>query len=427
MRPWSLALFAVLGGCNALLGIDSFAPDAARDDAALADAAPDVRDAPFTSIQIFVGADQTCVVVDERLRCWGRNNDGQLGFGHTNTIGDDELPSTVTDVPVGAPVRSVALGRRHTCALLASGAVRCWGHGGDGALGAGNLTNRPSAAGAVDVMLGAKIEQLVAGDVHTCALTDTGAVICWGSGQSGRLGYGDEDSVGGDEPPVNAGTVELPGIAVELAAGEAHTCARMSTGAVACWGRGANGAVGHASMADALVPASISIGVEVVQLAAGGQHTCARAADGSVRCWGRAGQGELGYGNLQNIGDTETPASAGSVSVGFTASHIATGDEHTCAVAPTGEVNCWGRNSSGGLGRGTITPVGDVGLPSAAGPSSVPRATAIGAGRLHTCLVDDVRQVWCWGDNNTGQLGYAIGQNIGDNELPTTAGPVSFW
>jgi alpha-tubulin suppressor-like RCC1 family protein len=143
---------------------------------------------------------------------------GQLGYGNPDAVGDtpDNLPSDVGDVPVGGAVVQIAAGTEHTCALLDTGNVRCWGRGALGRLGYGNPDtvgdtpdNLPADAG--DVPVGGTVLQIAAGGAHICAVHDTGTVRCWGNGSSGRLGYGNTDNIG-DTPenlPEAAGNVPL--------------------------------------------------------------------------------------------------------------------------------------------------------------------------------------------------------------------------
>ena len=146
------------------------------------------------------------------VRCWGYGSMGQLGYGNTLNVGDDEAPATAGDVNVGTPVVQLAAGEYHTCALLQNGNVRCWGNGNFGALGYGNTLDIgddevPATAG--DVNLGAPVVQLAAGEYHTCALLQNGNVRCWGSGLYGALGYGNFDNIGDDEAPAIAGDVNI--------------------------------------------------------------------------------------------------------------------------------------------------------------------------------------------------------------------------
>ena len=210
--------------------------------------------------------------------CWGIAADGRLGYANGFDIGDNEAPASAGDVDVGGTVTQIALGEQHTCALLDTGAVRCWGDGANGRLGYGNTNDigdneTPASAGDIDV--GGTVTQIDAGAFHTCALLDTGSVRCWGAGGFGRLGYGNSTTIGDDETPATAGDVVVGGV--------------------------------------------------VTQIVTGGSHTCALLSGGDVRCWGRATDGALGYANGASIGDDETPASAGDVEVGSVVSLVTLG------------------------------------------------------------------------------------------------------
>jgi alpha-tubulin suppressor-like RCC1 family protein len=237
-------------------------------------------------------------------------------------VGDDELPSTVPLVEVGESVEQLVAGAAHTCARLSTGNVRCWGAGADGRLGYGNTENigdnePPAAAGDVDV--GGVVDTLYAGWHHTCARLRDGRLRCWGWGANGRLGNASTHSVGDDDTPAMAGNVELGGQLVSFAAGGAHSCASLTIGEVRCWGAGASGQLGHADTADMgpdeppAVMGAVDVGAAVAELTAGEAHTCARHHDGSVRCWGSGEHGRLGYGDTETVGDDETPQSAGTV------------------------------------------------------------------------------------------------------------------
>ena len=329
-----------------------------------------------TVVQIAAGESYTCAVLATgAVRCWGSGGFSNLGYATTTDIGDDETPATAGDVDVGDPgdvVTQIALGTFHTCALLNAGTVRCWGAGGLGRLGSGNNGSILNAALAVDVDVGGTVTQITTGKSHTCALLDTGAVRCWGYGIGGRLGYGNTDDIGDSEAPATAGDVNVGGMVTQITAGQDHTCALLDTGAVRCWGLGANGRLGYGTttnIGDDETPASagdVDVGGMVVQIAAGTAHTCALLATGAVRCWGAGGNGRLGYGNSVTIGDNETPASAGNVDVGGTVAQIVAGS-HTCALMDTGAVRCWGSGTNGKLGYGSTASIGDNETPASAG------------------------------------------------------------
>jgi alpha-tubulin suppressor-like RCC1 family protein len=256
------------------------------------------------------------------VRCWGKNDHFQLGYASSAAIGDDESPASASVVDVGGLVMQVAAGWDHTCVLLDSGKVRCWGENRNGVLGYANRdtigdNEAPASAGDVDV--GGTVTQLVAGMLHTCALLDNATVRCWGRGDDGRLGYGNTQTIGDDETPASAGDVDVGGPVKMLAAGDYATCALLTSGTVRCWGSGSNGELGHANtqdIGDDETPASagdIDLGGIATRIDVGFLHACAVLDTGAVRCWGRAATGALGYGNVSDIGDDETPASAGDV------------------------------------------------------------------------------------------------------------------
>ena len=330
--------------------------------------------------QITAGDDHTCALLNSgAVRCWGWAGVGQLGYGNGDRIGDDETPASVGDVDVGGTVAKVNAGEAHTCAVLDTGAVRCWGSGGFSNLGYGNTDNigdneTPASAG--DVNVGGTVTQITAGKSHTCALLDTGAVRCWGYGLGGRVGYGNVNDIGDNEAPATAGDVNVGGMVTQITAGQDHTCALLDTGAVRCWGLGASGRLGYGNtndIGDNETPASagdVDVGGTVIQIDAGVFHTCALLDTGAVRCWGAGGTGRLGYGNSVTIGDDETPATAGDVDVGGTVAQIVTGS-HTCALLDTGAVRCWGSGTDGKLGYGNTTIIGDNETPASAGDVNI--------------------------------------------------------
>jgi alpha-tubulin suppressor-like RCC1 family protein len=316
----------------------------------------------------------TCARLDNgAVRCWGLGDFGQLGYGNTNSIGDDEMPLSAGDVDIGGVVVELAAGTTHTCARLETGSVRCWGQGTHGALGYGNTNTigddeTPAVVG--DVEVGGIVVDIAAGDNRTCAVLESGNVRCWGWG---HLGYANMNTIGDDETPAVVGDVDVGGVVVEIALGSDHTCVRMETGAVRCWGWGNSGALGYAntdSIGDDETPASagdVNVGGRVAALSAGGDITCVRLETNKIRCWGSGTFGGLGYGNTNTIGDDESPASAGDVDVGGAVVEISVGGLHTCARLDGGGIRCWGWSLSGALGYGNTEVIGDDEAPASAG------------------------------------------------------------
>lgn len=387
------------------------------------------------------GESHTCALFDDGgVRCWGWGAHGQLGYGNLDDIGDDETPASVGDVDVGGAAIQLAAGSLHTCALLEGGAVRCWGcsYGAfAGSLECAGDDEAPAATG--DAEIGGAVVQLVAGNNHSCALLDGGAVRCWGVGRSGALGYGDVEDVGDDETPASMGDVEVGGPVVHLAAGHSHTCAILEGGAVRCWGYNYAGQLGYGNtdpVGDDETPASagdVELGGVAVQLVAGREFSCALLEGGAVRCWGYNTSGQLGHGTTASIGDDETPASAGDIDLGGVATQLAAGDFHVCALLDDGSVRCWGDTRNGQIGHGVENDVasgvnnnvGDDETPASVGPVDIGGAvTHLAAGQRHTCAVMETGSLRCWGLGEDGQLGYGTTDDIGDDETPESAGDV---
>jgi cysteine-rich repeat protein len=378
-------------------------------------------------IQIATGGSHTCALLRSgSVRCWGENDSGQLGYGNTENIGDDEFPLDAGDVNVGGRVTQLTLGSDHTCALLDTGKVRCWGQGDGGQLGYGNTTtigDNETPASAGDVNVGGTVIQIDAGEFHTCALLNTGKVRCWGA----LLSYGNSETIGDNETPNAAGDISLNGNATQISAGGSHACAILSPGFVRCWGSNLLGELGQGNtntIGDNETPAGLSAVVsDSISIKIGSFHTCSLGNDANINCWGDGTLGQLGLGNTTIVGDNEGIGDI--INVFATVESIDLGDFHSCAVSNTGELRCWGDNVSGQLGYGNTNNIGDNELPSAAGPVDVGGiVTQISAASSHTCALLNTGTVRCWGFGLFGRLGYGNQITIGDNETPASAGDV---
>jgi alpha-tubulin suppressor-like RCC1 family protein len=442
----AFAVLVAATGCRSILGFEDVvatATDSGGDDDAAIDGSDDaIIDGPKGSgaLRVAAGGNHTCVVDgDGNVKCWGRGTNGALGYGDSQDVGDNEAPSTVGFVTVGMTVTEISAGNNHTCAL-GGGKVRCWGNNNDFQLGypafAGTSigdNETPSSAGDVDV--GGTVVEIAAGSSHTCARVNNGGVKCWGLGQSGRLGYGNTNAIGDNEFPENAGDLILPApaLAMQIAAGDSHTCALLSNGDVVCWGIGADGRLGYGNIdtiGDNEEPASagvVQLGASAIQVVAGGLHSCALLVTKQVICWGEGAAGQLGYGNTDRVGDNETPVTAGTVSVGGDVEALSAGGAFTCALLVGGTVKCWGNAGAGQLGTGNTQAIGDNELPSSIGPIDLGGvATRIESGAQHTCAVLDTGAVRCWGVGGRGRLGHGNQDTIGDTETPASAGDVPF-
>jgi alpha-tubulin suppressor-like RCC1 family protein len=308
------------------------------------------------------------------VRCWGTDGDGRLGNGSgSDTVGDSETetPDMLNDVPLAGPAKQISLGYGHTCVLLESGDVHCWGNNQYGALGYGTLEfSIDDAADAGAISLGAPATQVAVGSFFTCALLESKQVRCWGVDDTGRLGYGQPGNVGDNEVPDDVDPVDVGGDVVQIATGNGHTCARLVDGEVVCWGH--RNAHGHPEIDTDIgtdeTPASVGpvdLGSAAKQIIAGSNMSCAVLESGSVRCWGdlnAAENGALGYGHEFPVGDDETPRDAGTLMLGGDVDFISSGGasrSHSCVKLVNGEVHCWGANGGAQLGLGHTEDIGD--------------------------------------------------------------------
>ena len=321
------------------------------------------------------GVEHTCALLDTgKVRCWGANAKGQLGYGHTRDIGDDEAPASAGDVPLDEPVTHVVAGTEYTCALMASGRVRCWG-----------------------------------------------------ASPEGETGHGlDGRTIGDDEVPTVFPALELGGRVMQLSNANGPPCALLEGGSVRCWGP----VLG--STADSYTPAAkhplVALGVAAVRLgsSAGAGHTCAITAAGRLRCWGDGVYGRVGYAfEIDDVGvtrgDLPTPAGLGDVPLAGDGrvTSVAPSGDHTCALLDTGKVRCWGEGRFGVLGPGSPKHV----LARDAVEIDVGgRVVEIAAGQAHNCAVLDTGVVRCWGWNREGELGYGTPENVGEKRSRPRSG-----
>lgn len=270
--------------------------------------------------------------------CWGDNTWGEIGNG---TSADQPAAVTVTGL---SNVASVSTGGTHTCAVTNNGLARCWGANYDGQLGDGTSTQRNTPVPVKN--LGGAATQMSAADDHTCALLKTGSVRCWGLNNRGQLGDG---TTSDSKLPVTV--TGLSGV-VQIATGDASSCALTSAGAVDCWGDNAFGELGNGTTADSHVPTAVTgLSSGVLAIAAGDAHGCAVLISGQVQCWGDDGSGQLGNGTLTS--STVPVPVLGFSSDG--ASISADMGSTSCALDSNEVAFCWGNNADGQVGDGTLT------------------------------------------------------------------------
>ncbi len=337
-------------------------------------------------IGLAASRNHTCALTSGgAVKCWGNNEYGQLGDGSRV---NRNVPVEVQGL---ADVKAITAGWGHICVLTGGGGVKCWGNNADGELGNGGAWDVPVPTDVVGLSSG--VVAIDAGDYHTCAVTNTNRLRCWGKNAYGQLGDWTKtnSNVPVESPFFGAGVADV-------SAGWGHTCVRTTEGWAKCWGNNAYGQMGFGKMTDIHLPAEdvVNLKGRVLEVTAGGSQTCALTAGGGVQCWGDNRYGQLGDGTTHKRYE---PVQVTGLTSGV--NNIESGWNSTCAVISGGELRCWGWNFYGQLGDGTTV--------NHSSPVRVRFLTdgvkRIGVGWGHTCVVTESGTVKCWGLNGSGQLG----------------------
>jgi uncharacterized protein YjbI with pentapeptide repeats len=279
----------------------------------------------------------------------------------------------------------------HNCIILDDGSVSCWGNNSNGQLGDGTTTNRDSPTTVTSLGDGRTAIDIAAGNYHTCVILDNGSVSCWGDNSAGQLGDGTYQNQ--TTPTLVA---DLGGNAIEIAAGRLHTCVILDDGSVSCWGSNFAGQLGDGTGAERNVPTqtdSLGENVTAVNIATGVYHTCVVLNDGTVSCWGDNEYNALGWSNWSNAREELSPRLTESLGPGRTAVMLNAGLDFTCAILDDGSVSCWGRSRGNLLGDGNNSQQDFPTLTTVIQQ----RAIYITAGEIGICVILEDNTFTCWG------------------------------
>jgi alpha-tubulin suppressor-like RCC1 family protein len=352
---------------------------------------------------VSAGLNYSCMVDSSNVLCWGDNSSGQLGDDtpaanhYTPVYVVEQAGSTI---PLSGVV-SVAAGWYHSCALMSTGTMKCWGYNYNGQLGDGTTVSRRAPVDVKDPIdpsgLLANVTAISTGWNYTCALISGGAIKCWGANGYGKLGNGNNTTDSHTPIDVN----NLAGSAIAVAAGQVHTCAVLASGSVQCWGYNGFGQLGDGTYTNNPIPVTVSGLTGASAIATGFHHNCAVTTGGSLVCWGRNEFGQLGNNSIATsplpvsvVDQFSMPLSnIETVSAGFS---------HSCARSLDGAAYCWGVNLLGQLGDGSYYTYRSVAEPVNELNFGY---VALASGQHHSCAKNNSGGVKCWGYNVHGQLG----------------------
>ena len=383
---------------------------------------------------IAAGNGTSCVLLpnNRQIECWG------VIPGTPSSVSSSASPTGVSGLTTATAI-SISDASGHICVVIAGGTVQCWGNNTDGQLGNGTTTTSPALYSPPVPVTGISTAIAIsAGGSHSCALLQSGAVQCWGLNTNGQLGNGTGpqgpqgiavDASGNvwvanygnssvTEIPKGAAScspasncpsftftsttssstpVAVSGIttATAISARGNSTCAILGAGTVQCWGANLNGQLGNATTKDSSTPVAVAGITTATAVSVGSEHACAILSGGTLQCWGLNNFGQLGNGT------TTSSSSPVDVSGITTAIAVSAGANHTCALLINTTVQCWGLNNTGQLGNGTNT---NSSIPSPVYFQLI-GVIAISVGVDQSCALLSGGPVECWGLNTYGQVG----------------------
>jgi alpha-tubulin suppressor-like RCC1 family protein len=387
----------------------------------------------LAAIQVVAGNRHSCALLSNgKVKCWGRGVVGQLGYGDPADRGGNPGDMPTPDVNVGFDAVKIYTGAYSTCAQAESGTVRCWGNSSFAALGTGTtelVGDEPGDMPPNDLQVGGTIVDMHSHLFASCAVLDTGALRCWGYNQYVHLGQPNTTNTVGDEPgEMPPASVDLGANATRVVLGDYLACAVDANSRVRCWGglTPTNPRMGLAPWPDEPIgddlgempPSATSVTRDVRALSTSGAHTCTITTSGQLFCWGENDDGEQGVGdrstypadisiptaprstNLPNQALTPYFTKYGLTNPGGFAQFVdvAVTNASSCVLTSTGAVACSGSSARTGLSADTTTMEWlDLSRPAV--------ALSRNADAFHYCAILNNGTVKCWGADGNGRLG----------------------
>ena len=308
--------------------------------------------------------------------------------------------------------RQITAGTYHTCFISYDDLAYCWGKNDAGELGNNSTTISlvPIAVYTDGVFKDKTVKSIAAGENYTCAIASDDKAYCWGYNYAGQVG--DNSKVSRSVPTaVYTDGVLKDKTIKSIATGVNHTCVVDSNGQAYCWGRNNIGKLGNGLTDDSSVPVVVNVAglpasdKAFVSITVGESYTCALTVSQKIYCWGDSnllGNGTSSSSSVPVLVDTT------NLPVGYKAfKSVTAGTYHACAIASNDKAYCWGNGNSGELGY-SASPATYVLSPIAVDTSGVLNSktiTYIAASHSFTCATDSDGVAYCWGYNGYGQLG----------------------
>lgn len=343
--------------------------------------------------KLATASDTNCIIIAGVLKCWGDNSVGSVGSGD---VVNREEPYTVS---AGTSFTTVAMGAGGAvCAVTTAGTLRCWGSNFGNVLGDGSASSYRTSPVTIDS--GTSYTQVSVGHNHGCGITTTNVLKCWGATNNNVGQLGDGSTTSGTTTPkvINAGTSYTVVSAYGFNGGATgHTCAITTSGELQCWGKNSSGQVGNNTLTNQLLPVTIDAGVSYTQVVTGGEHACGITSSGVLKCWGDNAKGQLGDGTTT---DKIVPTEIDS---GQTYLDISLGDNYTCGITTANKLKCWGDNTYYNLGNGTkLNATLPVAIDNSENYKvvAVGGGALTNSVRAAACALTTSGRLKCWGNNN---------------------------
>jgi alpha-tubulin suppressor-like RCC1 family protein len=389
---------------------------------------------------IDLGFDHSCSVNEQSIIfCWGNNDEGQIGDGTTTAR---NVPTQV-QLPSGATAQQIAAGLSHTCALLHSDDVMCWGNNSGGKLGDGTTSHRSVPTKVVGLRTAPAASSVLTSEISHNSVRFMSSFLTTDVTSHRTLEYGIDEFLDGDTETIDLGWF---GKVQQVSAGQHHSCVVISGGHVKCWGDNSEGALGTGEVLSRTDPTDVvALNGRASSVAVGRSHSCAVLVDGGLQCWGDNSAGQLGDSTVLSRMTPVTPNVTG-------VQHVVLGDDFTCALQVRGVVSCWGSNALNQLGfdgssssepklvtvdnahtvmslsasasrvcavlsNSGVKCWGDGSLIESPGTFAAPVGN-VAVGKSHACAVLRTAALQCWGDDSVSQLGDGESDSTGNIVSP---------